>query len=183
MIKDAFLELMDTIGFSKITVKNLTKKASISRNTFYLHYKDKFDLLEQLENEILDGLKSLAMDLPIEVQITEGSADDKMFAVILQALEYIQKNRYFFSLIIGKNGDPAFYRKLHETIKSVMLSKNLMDKLKIPEKYAIAFVIGGHTSIINEWLSSGMKETPYELASIITSIFKNMSHSFFDPKT
>jgi len=45
MIKDAFLELMGTIGFSKITVENITKKAFIGRNTFYLHYMDKFDIL------------------------------------------------------------------------------------------------------------------------------------------
>ena len=50
IIKDAFLELADNIGFEKITVINLTKKAMISRTTFYSHYKDKYDLLEKFEN-------------------------------------------------------------------------------------------------------------------------------------
>ena len=51
MIKEAFFELMDSIGFEKITVQGLTKKAMISRTTFYLHYQDKYDLLDKIENE------------------------------------------------------------------------------------------------------------------------------------
>ena len=33
MIKAAFFELMETIGFDKITVQDLTKKAMVSRTT------------------------------------------------------------------------------------------------------------------------------------------------------
>lgn len=47
MIRDALTLLMEEKGFEGITVRDLAEKAAINRGTFYLHYKDKYDLLEQ----------------------------------------------------------------------------------------------------------------------------------------
>ena len=44
-IQNAFLEMLLKDGFDMITIKELTEKADISRKTFYLHYVDKYDLL------------------------------------------------------------------------------------------------------------------------------------------
>ena len=51
---------MEEKGFEAITVSDLTKKADINRGTFYLHYKDKYDLLEQSEEEIFVELDRIA---------------------------------------------------------------------------------------------------------------------------
>jgi len=51
-IRDAFFELIDENGFDSVTVKDITDRALISRNTFYLHYEDKFDLLNKISNEL-----------------------------------------------------------------------------------------------------------------------------------
>ena len=179
MIKDAFLELMNTIGFSKITVENLTKKASISRNTFYLHYTDKYDLLDQLEAEMLNGVKDIITEMPIETIVVTGLNHERIFAVILRAFEYIKEHGTFFTLFMGDNGDPAFLNKLHETIKSVFVNKNMVSFLKIPEQYAIALIIGIQTSFIKEWINSGMKETPIEIVSIILSTVSDLPHKIF----
>ena len=47
-IEKTFLELMLQKGFDNITVKEITEKTNIVRKTFYLHYKDIFDLLEAI---------------------------------------------------------------------------------------------------------------------------------------
>jgi hypothetical protein len=54
-----------------------------------------------------------------------------------------------------------------------------VDKLKIPEHYAIAFTIGAQTSIINEWLKTGMKETPQEIVSMITQVMQDVPKNMF----
>ena len=179
MIKEAFFELMDTIGFDKITVQNLTQKAMISRTTFYLHYKDKYDLLDQIENEILDGLKNIATNVPFDEMVTKGLSHEKPFSLLLRIYEYIKENQQFFKLIMGKNGDPSFYYKLSETMKFAALQKVNVDRLKIPEHYAIAFIMGIQTSIINEWLKTGMKETPQEIVSMITHVMQDVPKNMF----
>lgn len=57
----AFIELRAVKPIEKITVKELTEKANISKQTFYLHFQDIYDLSEYLEN---DALQSLIGDIP-----------------------------------------------------------------------------------------------------------------------
>ncbi|MCY8607481.1 TetR family transcriptional regulator, partial [Bacillus sonorensis] len=60
MIRDALSELMEEKAFEEITVTDMTKKADINRGTFYLHYQDKYDLLDQSEEEIIDEIREIA---------------------------------------------------------------------------------------------------------------------------
>lgn len=55
-IKRVLVELMAEEGFKNVTVRQIVNRAKINRGTFYLHYKDKFDLLEQLEKDLLEAL-------------------------------------------------------------------------------------------------------------------------------
>ena len=52
-IFNAYIELREKKPIEKITVKELTDKAQISKQTFYLHYKDIYDLTEQIEQELI----------------------------------------------------------------------------------------------------------------------------------
>lgn len=63
-IKNAFYELIEEKGFDHISVKDITERAMISRNTFYLHYNDKFDLLTQkLQQGIRRALDLISSDI------------------------------------------------------------------------------------------------------------------------
>lgn len=174
MIKDAFVELMETVGFSNITVESLTKKANISRNTFYLHYTDKFALLDQFENEILNDLKTIVMNIPIAESFAVGEHATVLSSFFVKLYEYIHEHHKVFQLFMNKNAAPSFLYKLHETIKAVLTEKKMINKFKIPENYALAFIVGVQTSFINEWLNSGMKESPQEIVAIIVSIVKDI---------
>lgn len=55
-LRNALAELMKEKGFESIRIHDLTERADINRGTFYLHYKDKYDLLEQNENEIIQDI-------------------------------------------------------------------------------------------------------------------------------
>lgn len=52
-ITNAFLELRAAKPLEKITIKELCEKAKINKSTFYSHYRDIYDLSEQLENEVV----------------------------------------------------------------------------------------------------------------------------------
>ena len=167
MIKEAFVELMDSVGFSKITIDSLAKKAFINRNTFYLHYTDKFDLLEQLQNEILDGLKEIVKDIPIELMKERGMYNEKSIVIIHQVYCYIEANSRFFLLMMREDGDHSFILKFTNTIKNVILEKIAAVGIKPPPRYIFAIMTGVFTGIIGEWLNSGMRESPDELADMM----------------
>ncbi len=55
-ITTAFLALRSRKALERITVKELSALAEISKATFYLHYKDIYDLSEQLQNEVIQNI-------------------------------------------------------------------------------------------------------------------------------
>lgn len=52
-IRSAFMQLRKSKPVEKISVKELAQLAEISKGTFYLHYKDIFDLSDSLQNEVI----------------------------------------------------------------------------------------------------------------------------------
>ena len=52
-IREAFFALLAEVGFAKMTVADICRRADINRGTFYLHYEDKFVLLDALIDEAL----------------------------------------------------------------------------------------------------------------------------------
>lgn len=60
-IINAFIELRASKPLEKITIKELSDLAFINKATFYTHYKDIYDLAEQLENE---AIISVLNDIP-----------------------------------------------------------------------------------------------------------------------
>ena len=58
-LRECLTRLLKEKKVQDITVRELTDMADLNRGTFYLHYRDVFDLLEKTENELLDEFNSL----------------------------------------------------------------------------------------------------------------------------
>lgn len=62
-IFDAFVDLRSKKPLEKITIKELTDTAQISKQTFYLHYRDIFDLADQIENDLIEEMCKILPDV------------------------------------------------------------------------------------------------------------------------
>ena len=73
------MEFNDTKGFDAITVRGLTTCAGLNRGTFYLHYEDKYDPLQKMENEMLSGVEARLVNFDLRVLLNHPteSADRK----------------------------------------------------------------------------------------------------------
>lgn len=168
-IKQALTELMDEKRFEAITVRDLTERANINRGTFYLHYQDKYDLLEQCEDEIIKNILENIHDLQVqdlEFIITDG----KPFPFIIKIFEYIQENADFLRAVLGPNGDPSFQEKIKE-----MMIQNFFFKLgniptTVPVEILTTYISSAHLGVIQYWINTGMKQSPEEMASILFRI-------------
>ncbi len=58
-IKDIFLEELKAKPYSKITVTEICKKAEMNRGTFYLHYYDVDDVLNDILEDFLSDTSSV----------------------------------------------------------------------------------------------------------------------------
>ena len=55
-IKETFVELLEEHPLSDITIKNIVEKCGINRNSFYYHYNDLPDLIEEIVKEDAEGI-------------------------------------------------------------------------------------------------------------------------------
>lgn len=170
MIREALAALIEEKGFETITVSDITTSANINRGTFYLHYQDKFDLLEKCENEIFQEIEDMTKDIRVE-DLRKFSEDLEPLAYSVKLLEYIKDNASFMKAVLGPNGNVAFQIKLKEYIKAnigkVFLKEVNEGYMKVPMEYLLSYIVSAHLGVIQQWLHNELKESPQEIARYI----------------
>lgn len=174
LLKDALIKLMTNKEFEKISIKDLTEEADINRVTFYLHYKDKYDLLEQSGNKILEEMDEIKNNIAEKYpsKFILPSDKEKLMPVFVFVYSYIKENADFMKVVLGSNGDLHFQMKFKNFVEDSLV-KNMFINHKIAEiplKYISTVASSAQVGVIQKWLNTGMKETPEELASIISDV-------------
>ncbi|MCR1992763.1 TetR/AcrR family transcriptional regulator C-terminal domain-containing protein [Bacillus subtilis] len=164
-IKHAFLKLLQEKEINKITVSELSKEADIGRGTFYLHYKDVFDLYEQIEDEIFQQLGS--------IYDASFPSDDPLniLTFIEKTTEYIYQNVEIFTLLTKPKMNVLSINKLKEFFKTKMIEELSMiqsaKSITEIEKFETTFIVSGVVGIIEEWINNGMIKTPTYISNVI----------------
>jgi len=174
VIRDALTALIEEKGFEALTVKDITARANINRGTFYLHYRDKYDLLEQSEQELIEGMVAIIRTIR-PFNLDELLAKDEPVPQIVELIEYMNGQADFLKTILGPKGDPAFHSLVRSMMSKYLFEKNIVPLIKkenalVPTEYLVAYISSAHLGIIQEWLAQGKKESPRELALIMTKL-------------
>lgn len=167
-LKSSLAKLMQTKKVRDISVKELTDMADINRGTFYLHYRDVFDLLEQSEEELLTEFREVLNRYNLQKENPNTTLH--MFE---STYSLIQENAELVGILLGGNGDMNFVNKLRMLVREKCLHEwaQLMTQHNIQYFDAYySFIVGGCVSLVQYWLANDMHETPKELAEITQEI-------------
>lgn len=180
-IRETFLNLMYDKGFEAITVQQILDGALINRSTFYAHYKDKYDLRTQIENDLLEGFaicasKNIYAEAGSQIVVNE----EFIRAYLSAMLGYLDENRKLVSYLLGPNGDPAFASKLSHKTHQVWSEIELLPHLKLPEKYVFAGLSGMVSGILSEWARSGFNDSKADVIEVLFSLLMNLSEAILD---
>ncbi|NQX66309.1 TetR/AcrR family transcriptional regulator [Paenibacillus alba] len=114
-IRKAFYELIQEKGYEAITIQDIADRAVINRNTFYLHYENKPDLLHTCMDELLSEVKNVIVQCPINMNPFSIS---KLETVMQAILEHISRNTSFYqAMLIQENRIHPFREKMENIIK------------------------------------------------------------------
>lgn len=177
-IKYAFTKLLKEKGMDSLTISEIARDANINRGTFYLHYFDKYDLLEKLENEVIEELtKILLRDDPKDIE-NPNSIDDLIdiipYNAILNALYYVKSDFEFIEALTGNGGDPMFVERFKRIMEKLILiqiekTNKLNFSMKgLPEDYAREILLSSATAIILLWIKKGALESPEVIAEMLS---------------
>lgn len=175
LLEETLVTLMNEKDFNKISIKDLTEKLDINRGTFYLHYKDKYDLLEQKENSILNELAEIIDNILKELpeNFILPSNKEILLSFFTSMYSYIYENADFMKIILGTNGDLNFQMKLKNFIENRLfenLSPSYLPTNNIHFKFLAAIASSAQIGIVEKWVKTGMKEPPEELADFVSNV-------------
>lgn len=161
VLQDSLMEIMKEKPIAKITIKEICEKADINRTTFYTHYKDQYDLLEQIENETLTWAGERIGEI---LETTEKS---EVIKILESIFEYFTENNNHIQVLMSEQGDIDFQKKVFTLIyEQCEMSYPYAKNVATEELYFI-FAINGSIGLIQHWLKNGLDKSAKEMAEAI----------------
>lgn len=161
-LRQGLAKLMTTKSIKEITVKELVEEVDINRSTFYLHYTDIYDLLEQTEAE----LKAEIMDI---IGMENAKSIEDTMPYVMELFTFIADNKEIAQALLGPNGDVAFINQIEDIIASHCMNifrQYLPDTTSLDFSYANAFCITGCIGLIKYWMGQQFSESPEHMAKL-----------------
>ncbi len=179
LIKTALSELIQEKGFDHVSITDLTQRANINRGTFYLHYQDKYDLLEKFENEVLDDINTNAENFIKSIKDIDFLGEDfsnEIKPFINKVFAYIKENYIIMKVILGPKSDMRFQNKIKKALNILLTEKgwdNYFDSQNtfVSKNYFISYLVSAHIGVIRQWIDSGMNESAENMAEMISTMF------------
>ena len=163
LLTQALTELLQKKQVNEITVKELTDLADMNRGTFYMYYKDIFDMLEKIEDELFQKLDVIAQSHE------HGDPTQQVKPILLDLFRFIEENQEMCRVLLSPNGDMNFLHRLYEAIRerSLEIWKDQMGSLGEKEfDYRYSFVIFGCAGMIRAWVNRNCQETDMQMAEL-----------------
>lgn len=166
MLRDALIALIQEDGFEAIKVRDITERAALNRATFYLHYRDKYDLLIKSMYDLLEELET-------EVGIPPVKGRDISVDVVLKPLtlvfEYFARHATFYRVMLCEVGVPSIMIEMQRYIENVAL--RWMTQLQPNQKRAVVepdmvikFVSTAYIGVLRWWLENDMPHSAEHMA-------------------
>jgi AcrR family transcriptional regulator len=148
-IKKAVIELMSEKSFDDITIQDIADRANVNRGTIYLHYTDKYDLLDKMIEEHINNLRELCQSAS-EMTFQEGN---------YVWFEYFERNYLFFSTMLASKGAPYFRSRFLELV--IQEYKPEVDTTEgknqgLSEEVILQFFASAIVGAVEWWFKNGM---------------------------
>ncbi|HVO41987.1 MAG TPA: TetR/AcrR family transcriptional regulator [Aggregatilineales bacterium] len=161
LLRDALTALILEKGYDAVTVQDIVDRANLGRATFYLHYRDKEDLLITSLKETFDGLVS-ALD-------PEGiSLDNDPRAI---AFKHAAEHRDFYRVMLSGQGTGTILKQIRAYLAEVteayiraVIAQMPNLSLTIPLDVLSQYLGGALLSLITWWLETDTGYTTETMA-------------------
>lgn len=183
MLREALFGLMLEQPYESITIEDVTRRADLGRTTFYLHYKDKEDLLlesiETIADELKEKIFESMQDQPPMISKDVTSAFAPGWRPISMVLEHAAKNTTLYLPILRGEGTPRAPNVLRQIIHQTAYEffenrvKNSYSNAEatIPIEVLVNFFSTSMLGMLTWWLENGMPYSPEEMADIYRRLF------------
>ncbi|KAF6655202.1 TetR/AcrR family transcriptional regulator [Paenibacillus polymyxa] len=166
-LKKAVIELMAVKNFDDITIQDIANKANVNRGTIYLHYQDKYDLLDQIMETHINELK----------EMDTWACQMEWADALVPYFEYFEKNYLLFStMLAGSKGTPSSFRTrllayFMEGFKGE-IDKESGKNAELTEDVMLQYAGTAYVGVIEWWIRNGMPYSPQVMATQVGTLLE-----------
>jgi len=181
----ALHDLITEKGYDEISIEEITARANVGRATFYLHYKDKEDLLLEEFSEMANEKVQLIAEIPFSEWLPSPEETKRVSKInkpvlpLLLTFQHIYDNSDFYYVLLKSANSSKIVERIRtvsiESIVKFVETKMQTDPIpllfEVPIEFFAAFFSGALLSTINWWLEEQMKHSPEEVTEMFRKLF------------
>ncbi len=166
-LRRALTELLLEKDIRSITVRELTERADVNRGTFYAHYRDIFDLVEQTENELLQEIDTILKACPPDRLRRD------VLPILREVFRFVDQNQSLCRSFLDRQSGDGFFHRLNSLIYQKCLQEwdglFPLGDLSQPN-YCLEFLVSGIVGLVRAWAIRGFRESPEEMAQLANQL-------------
>lgn len=164
-IKLSFLNILKRKDLSSITITELCNDCKIHRKTFYAHFRNTADILDEIYDELIQDIEQLYKNILKKKYIT--------FEEIFQKINtYFTENLEIYQLLLQGRHCAIFVTKILNYFNSNFTEINEKNRESITNKYTFYFCLSGITSLYVYYLQNCSIVSITDIANTCVKICK-----------
>ncbi|CAM3450739.1 MULTISPECIES: TetR/AcrR family transcriptional regulator [Saccharibacillus] len=157
---EALIGLLKEKNFERITLQEIAERADVNRGTVYLHFEDKFDLLNRCIETYLQQLND---------SCRPASAAEAPEVSMLRTFEYLESRFEIYSVLLRGDSLPAFRVRLSELLRQGVeeqFDRSVRDE-RVNREIAVQFVTTAMAGLLEWWIVRSM---PYPADEMVRQL-------------
>lgn len=174
-IRNAIADLMTQKSYNDITIKDVADLADINRKTFYNYYSGIYQVVEEIENEILAKLDLIIGEVDFNACIENPSV------ILHKITNVMNEDLDFYGHLFSMKEGFSFMQKVVSFLKS-KTKETLLESFSYLNQSVLDIVLDytftGVIVIYQQWFNSDRKQSLEEISNIISNLAVNGFSSF-----
>lgn len=169
-LREALHSLIHERDYDSIAVKEILDRADVGRSAFYMHFRDKDELLVSALHEILEAV-------PSPRPMTGGNREDRLLWFSLPVFEHLHRLRGEGELKLGPNGRAVLHGHLQKVLASLIaedVKKMFPGRRKaqgqIPLDLLVRYIDTTFILVLNWWVENKCPLPPKEVNNLYRSL-------------
>lgn len=184
-IVDAYVALLDSTDFDRVSVKAVCEQAKVVRSTFYSYFDDMTEVTQTVEDDLINSFKKVVSEDLASLQASaseqwpqDGAKTDWGFHIdpprgFFRWFECCKRNRNHLAAMLGPHGDEYFLIKFRKVLRNHVNA--LMDADGMPhDELRSGFsdsLVEIHLLLMKAWL---VDREPWATRDAIVTVLNSM---------
>ncbi|MDR2655136.1 MAG: TetR/AcrR family transcriptional regulator [Oscillospiraceae bacterium] len=162
LLKESLIQLLQQNKIHSISVREICDRAQINRTTFYKYYGSQYDLLGDMEDDVLAA---------VDRYLDAGEKRPDIIWQLTQIINYINENFDLCKILLNNNVDPGFPERIFKLPRiRQIIAKNMQVESGEELEYFFRFLIDGSFGLIKMWLNKENREPAGEIARLLNQV-------------